>query len=85
MFRIIDDEKETDDIINMCDMKPLQVGVIEDDKSYSNGAIVMRTAITERFEVMDLSEPHEDNCWDRSSNIKVRLLSAGTRITLEVL
>jgi hypothetical protein len=71
-----------ENLIQMKDMKPLQVGVM-----VNNGHIVMRTAGLDHFEVMNLSYPNEDACWVGNPNHythPVRLLPSGTKISIEV-
>jgi hypothetical protein len=56
MLKVVDRDKISDDgVISMGNMKPLQIGVIVSDPY--NGHIVMRTASTDRFELMDLTNP----------------------------
>jgi len=83
-LRIVKTEmKEEDQIIRMCDMKPLQVGIVVDN-SYT-GTIVMRTTDINRFEVMDLTKPGPDCCWtDIECDHKVKLLPPGETITIEL-
>jgi len=71
-----------EDTICMGDMKPLQIGVIVDNMS--NGHVVMRTASKGRVEIMDLTQPGADGCWDGHCTLRVRLLWPGTKIVLEV-
>lgn len=71
-----------DDTKPMSMMEPLEVGVIVDDSSSSNGHIVMRTASLRYFEVMDLSDPRIGGCWTVGCDIPVRIVKA--RITVEV-
>ena len=78
--------QETDarKVIPMCEMEPLQIGVIESGDSHQ-GHIVMRTASTNHFEVMDLTEPEEDNCWSSGSvAVKVELFRKSEVVILEV-
>lgn len=77
-------EKPERTTILMSDMMPFDIGVIDHPGSMSDGHVVMRTASYEHFEVMDLSNPGEDSCWDENSTLRVRLLPAGTRVTLTV-
>lgn len=64
--------------VKMYDMKPLQIGVTE------GGVLVMRTASTSKLEIMNLSIPGADRCWETSFNIRVKLSPPGTKVTLEV-
>ena len=80
MLRIID-KKEVEDanIIEMNDMEPLQVAEI-----VGSDELVMRTANSSGFEIIDLSDPSEDGCWEHSPSVKVRLLSPNEKITIEL-
>jgi hypothetical protein len=66
-------------IIPMNQMEPLQVAVV-----VSSGAIVMRTASTQHFEVMNLTASEPSRCWTGYPSIHVRLLPSGTKISFEV-
>lgn len=55
-------------LVSMDEMKPLEIGTIYESISISStkeylGHIVMRTASTLNFEVIDLTNPGEDCCW----------------------
>jgi len=68
--------KDYGKVITMSEMKTLEIGTIcEVPNGIDNkGHLVMRTASTQNFEVMDLTNFGEDHCWsDRQSltNIKV--------------
>jgi len=86
MLRIIENIKVDDsNVILMCEMQPLQVGKIVDDKYRDYiGHIVMRTASISKFEVMDLTKACVDSCWSNMSTIKVRLLGPDEVVHLEV-
>ena len=85
MIRIVNESEQQKRIIPMEDMKPLQVGRINDkDCTRYNGFIVMRTASFDKFEVMDLSNPGANDCWSGSSTLLVELLPPGEKITLEL-
>jgi hypothetical protein len=78
MLKIIEKEtKKKLKIIKMCEMLPLQVGRITKSHNYDNH-IVMRTASSEKFEVMNLTEPGQDSCWLNynciTNNIEIELL-----------
>lgn len=62
-------------IVKMRDMRPLQIGRIVRStvRSYI-GEIVMRTASTDKFEVMSLSNLKEDVCWLGADGGDVELL-----------
>lgn len=83
MLRIKDKNSEEDEkIVEMLDMKPLQIDTYDDG---SKVMYVMRTASTSKFEVMDLSDPGADLCWTNvSRGCEVRLLAPGEKIMLEL-
>jgi hypothetical protein len=88
MLKIIDSVKVRDSVIEMKDMKPLQVGIIVDVPSgdYHNH-YVMRTASREKFEVMNLTNAGVGHCWTLLGQdviFKVRLLGIGEKITIEL-
>lgn len=69
----------------MSDMEPLEVCVIFDKKHNSESkTIVMRTASTENFEVINLSLPGANKCWTSTIGLKVRELFPGETYTLEL-
>lgn len=70
-------------VVFMSNMSPLQVGRVISEGSYK-GTIVMRTASSENFEVMILSDPKTDNCWLHKHNLLVELFPSGTKIEIEV-
>ena len=85
MFKAEIHNDTTDDILTMADLKPCQLAVVVEDNNY-RGTIVMRTASISQFEVMDLSNPGEDNCWTGKGNwMRLRLLPKGTKVTLTVI
>ena len=80
MIKVIDKSN----VILMDDMKPLQIGTIVNGPSCYNGDIVMRTASTDKFEVMDLTVPGEDGCWTSFTDLEVKLLPIGQKVTIEL-
>ena len=66
----------------MYEMQPLEVCVIVSD--HYAGEVVMRTADTDHFEVMDLTNPKPDSCWVGIPSLKVRELYPGETYTLEL-
>ena len=66
--------------IYMREMRPLQVGrIVKTHFPEYMGRIVMRTASTNHFEVIDLSANKPDNCWSNTQDCgenKVQLLDA---------
>ena len=67
----------------MHQMRPLEVCVISADCSYDDH-VVMRTADTDHFEVMDLTNPKPDSCWVGKPRLQVRELYPGETYTLEL-
>jgi len=60
----IEGAKEYGQVSTMDEMKPLEIGVICEAPGNSNkGHLVMRTASTQNFEVINLTDPREDGCW----------------------
>jgi hypothetical protein len=66
----------------MFEMKPYDIGVIVD--TCCTGHVVMRTAKTECAEIMDLSDPRPNGCWNGQNTWKVQLLQPGDSVTLTV-
>jgi len=65
-------------VIEMRDMKPLQVGVVLD-----SGDIVMRSANVLRHEVMNLTSMFESKYWvSKNCTLAVRLLTKDEKIAL---
>lgn len=67
----------------MYQMQPLEVCVISTDCSYV-GHVVMRTADTDHFEVLDLAKSSPDSCWTGRPELLVRELYPGETYTLEL-
>lgn len=87
MIRIIKEKKDYKDRpIKMSELKPLQAGIVLGEGSSQDGHLVMRTACYMDFEVMDLTEPYPDSCWDlqRAREYTVRLLKPGETYLLEI-
>lgn len=88
MLKIIDAPKKQDVIIRMSKMKPLQVGVITFNSVVRSdiGKCVMRTSSLDQFEVMDMSNPGEDQYWEKKSckHISVAILPPSESITIEL-
>ena len=81
MFKLTHKKKRMPSTISMGDMLPLQIGEIT--RGDNRRVIVMRTASSENFEVIDLTDAGEDNCWTSpNSVIPVRLFTAGESVTL---
>jgi len=80
MLEIIDNVKVNEPVvIPMGEMKPLEVGRL------ISGKVVMRTSNSDVFEVMDLSDPFEDNCWNhKDCSLKVTLLAEGESINVKL-
>lgn len=83
MIEIIETSEKNNGIIPMSQMKPMQVGIIVDD-SY-NGNYVMRTQNSTQFEIINLSKPNIDGCWDNDDcPIRVRLFGPGESIVVKL-
>ena len=68
----------------MYEMQPLEVCVIVANGSYLDH-VVMRTASSSHFEVMDLTtDPIPDSCWTVSPELQVRELYPGETYTIEL-
>ena len=66
----------------MYQMQPLEVCVVVEGQYKDR--LVMRTADSDHFEVMDLTDPRPDSCWINKPIIKVRELYPGETYTLEL-
>lgn len=85
MFEFVEHDIVRDDVIPISEMKPLDVGRVRN--GLWEGEIVMRTASEHKFEVMVLSNPHEDRCWTSENcqeHILVHLFGRGTRLTFTI-
>jgi hypothetical protein len=76
-LKVRDNKKKT---VKMDEMVPFDVGMIVGG-SY-DGAIVMRTASENAFEVMDISKRIPDRCWTKGTSHRVRL-AANVKIDVE--
>jgi len=78
----IEKEGKEEKVIPMSEMKPCEVGIILDADYHGN--IVMRTQSSEVFEVMNLTNFKEGECWSSPKcPLKVQLLNA--EITVKIL
>jgi len=85
MIKIENIETREYEIIEMHEMRPLQVGIIVQASHSYYGDIVMRTASQSKFEVMNLTSPRSNNCWmGYSCSIKVRLLAKNETVTIKL-
>ena len=66
----------------MYEMQPLEVCVVVE--GCYRDRVVMRTANTDHFEVMDLTLSRPDACWVGKPSLKVRELYPGETYTLEL-
>lgn len=76
-------------IISMDKMEPLQIGTICETASSNKdyvGHVVLRTASTFYFEVMDLTNPGDDCCWtDRPTLTHIKVfIPKETLFTVEI-
>ena len=73
----------SENIISINKMQQCDVGFIVDEMSSYYGDLVMRTASTIQFEVMDLTKLRIDCCWTgKQNNAQVRLLNKDEEINL---
>jgi len=81
MIKIMSEAKEKNERFTTIGlMSPLQVGVNVDTGEY-----VMRTASSHNFEVLNLSNSGEYECWtSEHCPIEVRLLNADESITIKL-
>jgi len=87
MIKIVERKTDIKIVILMGAMEPLQVGRIVSQSSSSVGHIVLRTASTSKFEVMDITDGTVDACWElsmKNQGLEVELLSPDEAITLEL-
>lgn len=70
-----------DTIIDMGDMKPLQVCVLE---RHGDKTVLMRTASIGKFEVINITRPGNDTCWTDKNNLRVRELRENEEYTLKL-
>jgi hypothetical protein len=75
----IENLRDDSKLIPMADMKPCQVGIVRG--GHYDGHVVMRTASSENFEFMDMSNFVID-CWDISSFWSVEIVEA--EITIKI-
>ena len=84
-FKITIERINNPGTIKMKDMKPFQIGRIQNPSMDVYNHIVMRTASSETKEVIDLSIPGEDSCWtwtNEGPDIEVFPFPIGTEILL---
>jgi hypothetical protein len=87
MFKTETTERSQERIIKMSDMKPGDIGQVHAfvPGGMYDGHLVMRTFSSDKFEVMDLSDPGKNSCWQSEpAFIKVELLPPGSKVTLTV-
>jgi len=86
MIKVTASSGDLSPVINMNEMKPLQVAVITNGGNYpEEGHLVMRTASKAQFEVLDLTNPRPSGCWTGScGEQRVTPLPDGTRLTFTV-
>lgn len=84
MIKIINNKHNMKNIINMIDMKPLQIGRLINPGMSDDNHIVMRTALLRQLEVINLTNPGQDKCWTGHNTLKVKLLEPEEIITLQL-
>lgn len=84
MIRIIDSTPKpiSQKTKPMYEMQPLEVCVVVEGLYKDH--VVMRTADSDHFEVMDLTNPRPNSCWTSNVPITVRELYPGETYTLEL-
>ena len=82
MIKLIDKKQHKDVVKPINKMKPLEVCVIIE--GVDKGTVVLRTADSKNFEVMDLSNSGIDEFWNHSCDISVRELRKGETYTLKL-
>jgi hypothetical protein len=86
MITINDKRRLPDNVKFMYEMEPLEIGQIMPDNLIDgyDGDIVMRTASSCQFEVMNLSNMQKNKCWTQNlCSLLVRILDADITITLK--
>ena len=73
-------ENDKTKTINMGNMKTLDIGRIRGGEY--EGHVVMRTASTDKFEVMNMTESRTDVCWTKHNTLQVELFKSGEAITI---
>jgi hypothetical protein len=70
-------------IIKMSEMRPCEFGRIIDLPL--SGHLVMRTASSIKFEIMDLTDLREDRCWtNKDASTRVELAREGEKYTFKI-
>ena len=84
MIKLIDNKSDHPEAKTkpMYQMQPLEVCVVV--SSDYTGNVVMRTASSNHFEVMNLTKSVKDGCWRHDPNLQVRELYPGETYTLEL-
>lgn len=83
MFKVKEILEESARAIEMRKLKPCQVAQINSAGNLF-GEFVMRTASEDNFEVMSLSDPGVNCCWEGNPTIKVIPLLPGQEVTLVI-
>lgn len=84
MIKLIQVEARTEPkLILMNEMRPLEIAQIRGNSQYKD-MYVMRTANESNFEVINLSTPGRNRCWNDSNNLPVQLLPPNQSITIEL-
>ena len=81
---ISEEEPKERRIVKMSEMRPCEFGRIIDLHNRS-GHLVMRTASSTKFEIMDLTDMHQDSCWTHGYDaVEVELSRNGEKFTLKI-
>ena len=71
-------------VVLMNEMQPLDEGYIVTIGSPYYGHLVMRTASSKHFDVINLTDISPDSCWTNNCELMVRLLSPGEAVTIKL-
>ena len=82
MTIIIDKINLKHKLVPMNMMQPMQIGMLVDGNN--KDTVVMRTLNSDKFEVMNLSEPGVDVCWNTHCTLPVRLLEKGESVNIRI-
>jgi hypothetical protein len=83
---ISEEEPRKRTTVKMSQMEPCEWGRIINSPGPYNGHLVIRTASSIRFEVMDMTDMNQDACWmDEDASTVVELAKNGEKFTFEVI
>lgn len=74
-MKLVGIQKQESNLINskpMNKMEPLEICIISDDRApHRNGEVVMRSASEDTIEIISLTNPRSDGCWDSKCTLNV--------------